>query len=69
MTDHTYNIMDVVGSSADGPKPAIENAIARAGKKVRNMRWFEVAEMRGHIEDGKVAHWQVEVRTGFTLED
>ncbi len=69
MSDHVYKTTELIGSSAEGPKPAIENAIARAAKTVRNMRWFEVTEMRGHIEDGKVSHWQVTVKIGFTLED
>lgn len=69
MSDHVYKITEIVGSSAEGPQPAIENAIARASKTLRNLRWFEVSETRGHIEDGKVTRWQVTVRVGFTLED
>lgn len=69
MDDHVYKITEIVGSSAEGLQPAIENAIARAARTLRNLRWFEVSETRGHIENGKVARWQVTVRVGFTLED
>jgi hypothetical protein len=69
MSDHVYKTTDLVGSSPKSIEQAIENAVARAGKTVRNMRWLEVQEMRGHIEDGKVSHWQVAVRIGFTLDD
>lgn len=69
MSDHVYKKIELVGSSPDGIEAAVENAIARAGKTVRNMRWFEVTETRGHIgDDGKIAHWQVTVKVGFTLE-
>jgi flavin-binding protein dodecin len=69
MSDHVYKTTELVGSSATSIEHAIENAVARAGKTIRNMRWLEVKEMRGHIEDGKVAHWQVGIKIGFTLED
>ncbi|HEX9691408.1 MAG TPA: dodecin [Gemmatimonadales bacterium] len=69
MSDHVYKTTDLVGSSPKSIEQAIENAVARASKTVRNMRWLEVQEMRGHIEDGKVSHWQVAVRIGFTLDD
>jgi flavin-binding protein dodecin len=69
MSDHTYKKIELVGSSPNGFEEAIKNALARAQKTVRNMRWFEVAETRGYIEDGKVGHWQVTVKVGFTLED
>ncbi|MDC7790065.1 dodecin family protein [Rhodoplanes sp. TEM] len=69
MTDHTYKLVELVGSSPISIDDAIRNAIARAGKTVRNMRWFEVVGTRGHIEDGKVAHFQVTLKVGFTLDD
>ena len=68
MSDHVYKKIEIVGSSPDGVDAAVRNAVERAAKSVRNMRWFEVTETRGHIEDGKVAHWQVTVKIGFTLD-
>ncbi len=68
MSDHTYKKIELVGSSPKSIEEAVANAIERAQKTVRNMRWFEVTETRGHIEDGKIAHWQVTVKVGFTLE-
>jgi dodecin len=69
LPDHVYKTVDLVGSSSKGPDDAVRMAIAKAGKTVRNMRWFEVVETRGHIENGQIAHWQVAIRLGFTLED
>jgi flavin-binding protein dodecin len=69
MSNHVYKKIELVGSSRDGVEAAVENALARAEKTVRNMRWFEVTETRGHIENGKIDHWQVTVKVGFTLED
>ena len=69
MSDHVYKLIELTGSSQTGIEDAVNNAINRAGKTVRNMRWFEVTETRGHIENGKVQHWQVTVKVGFTLED
>jgi len=69
MSDHVYKVVEVVGSSTKSVEDAVEKAIARAGKTVRNMRWLEVVETRGHIEDQKLAHWQVKVKIGFTLDD
>ena len=68
MSDHIYKKLELVGSSPDGIEAAIKNALKRAGKTVRNMRWFEVTETRGHIENGKVNDWQVTLKIGFTLE-
>ena len=68
MKDHVYKKIELIGSSEKGIEEAIANAIARAGETVRHMRWFEVTETRGHIENGKVAHYQVTVKVGFTLE-
>jgi flavin-binding protein dodecin len=69
MSDHVYKLIELTGSSPTGVEDAVNNAINRAAKTVRNMRWFEVTETRGHIENGKVAHWQVTVKVGFTLDD
>jgi flavin-binding protein dodecin len=68
MSDHIYKKLELVGSSPDSIEAAVQNAISRASKTIRNMRWFEVTETRGHIEDGRVNHWQVTVKVGFTLE-
>ena len=69
MADHIYKKIELVGSSPKGIEEAVKNALARAKKTVRNMRWFEFAETRGYLEDGKIAHWQVTLKVGFTLED
>lgn len=69
MSDHVYKKLEIVGSSPKSIEDAIENAIARAAKTVHNLRWFEVVETRGHLEDGKVSHYQVTLKIGFTLED
>lgn len=69
MSDHIYKKVELTGSSPNGLQEAIENAIARAGKTLRNMRWFEVVETRGQIEDGEIAHWQVTLKIGFTLDE
>lgn len=68
MSDHVYKKIELVGSSPSSIEEAVTNALARAAQTVRNMRWFEVVETRGHIVDGKVDHWQVTLRVGFTLE-
>jgi len=69
MSDHVYKKIEVVGSSPNGFEEAIKNALARAEKTVHNMRWFEVTETRGDVENGKVGHWQVTLKIGFTLEE
>ncbi len=69
VSGHVYKIIDVVGTSTVGVDDAIRTGIARAGQSVRNMRWFEVAETRGHIEGGAVSHVQVHLRIGFTIDD
>lgn len=68
MSNHIYKKIELVGSSPSSIEEAIQNAIAKAAKTVHNMRWFEVVETRGQIEDGKVAHWQVTLKIGFTLD-
>ncbi|KQT15959.1 MAG: dodecin [Bradyrhizobium sp.] len=67
--DHVYKILDLVGSSETSIEDAIKNAIGRASKTVREMKWFEVVQTRGHIENGTVGHFQVTLRVGFTLEE
>lgn len=69
MPNHVYKKIEITGSSSVGVQDAIENAIARAAKTLHELRWFEVVETRGHIEGGKIAHWQVTVKVGFALED
>ncbi len=69
MSDHVYKHLDLTGSSTTNLEDAIQNAISRAGKTLRDIRWFEVKEIRGHVEGGKVAHWQVTLRLAFTLEE
>ena len=68
MSENVYKKIEIVGSSTESVEDAIENAVERASQSVDNMRWFEVTETRGHIEDGKVKHYQVSVKIGFTLE-
>jgi flavin-binding protein dodecin len=68
MSDHVYKKIELVGASATSIEEAVTNALARAQKTIRNMRWFEVVETRGHIEDGKINEWQVTVKVGFTLD-
>ena len=69
MTDHVYKLTEVVGTSPDSIETAVSNALAKAKNTVRNMRWLEVTQIRGHIEEGSLAHWQVMLRIGFTLDD
>ena len=66
--DHVYKILELVGSSENSIEDAINNAVSRAAKSVREMKWFEVVQTRGHIENGTVRHYQVTLRVGFTLE-
>jgi dodecin len=66
---HVYKTVELVGSSEDGIEDAIDNAIQRASTTLRHLRWFQVIETRGHIEDGKIVHWQVTLKVGFTLEE
>jgi flavin-binding protein dodecin len=69
MPDHIYKTIELVGSSSKGVEDAVQKAVAKAAETVRNLRWFQVVETRGHIEAGRVAHWQVTLKLGFTLED
>ena len=68
-TEHVYKVIELTGTSAKSIEDAVTNALGRAAQTVRNMRWFEVTETRGYIDDGKIAHWQVTVKVGFTLEE
>ncbi len=69
MQDHVYKVVEIVGSSPKSIEDAIATALARAGKTLRNLRWFEVERTRGHIENSKVDHYQVTLKVGFTMED
>ena len=69
MTDHIYKTIELTGSSKTSIEDAVNKAIEKASKSVRNMQWFQVLETRGHIVKGKVGHWQVSMKVGFTLED
>jgi flavin-binding protein dodecin len=66
--DHIYKKIELVGTSPESIEKAVENALARATATIRNLRWFEVVETRGHIQDGKIDHWQVTIKVGFTLD-
>ena len=69
MSDHVYSVSEIVGSSPDGIDQAVRNAVARAARTLRNLDWFEVTQIRGHLSDGQVAHVQVTLKVGFRLED
>ncbi|MGW3016874.1 dodecin [Streptomyces longwoodensis] len=69
MTNHTYRVTEIVGTSPDGVDQAIRNGITRASQTLRNLDWFEVTQVRGQLEDGYVAHWQVGLKVGFRLEE
>lgn len=69
MPDHVYKSIELTGSSSHSVEEAVQNAIGRAAKTVHNLRWFEVTSVRGHVEDGRVAHWQVTLKVGFTLDE
>lgn len=69
MSDHTYRVTEIVGSSPHGVDDAVRNGVARAAQTLRNLDWFEVTQVRGQLENGVVAHWQVGLKLGFRLED
>jgi len=69
MSDHIYKKIELTGSSPQSMEQAVRNAVDKAGQTVRNMRWFEVVETRGHIDNRQIAHWQVTIKVGFTLDD
>ncbi|MFC8919940.1 dodecin [Streptomyces sp. NPDC057116] len=68
MSQHTYRVTEIVGTSHEGVDDAMRNGIARASETLRNLDWFEVTQIRGHIEDGRIAHYQVGLKVGFRLE-
>ena len=69
MSEHVYKILELTGSSPTSIEDAVQNAIRKAAKTVRQMHWFQIMETRGHIADGNVQHWQVTLKVGFTLDD
>lgn len=69
MTDHIYKTVELTGSSTEGVQDAIEKAVSRASETLHNLRWFVVQEVRGEIHDQEIAHWQVTMKVGFTLDD
>lgn len=69
MTEHTYKIIELTGTSSESSDKAIQNAIAKASESVKNMNWFEVLETRGYIKDGGVHYWQVTIKVGFRIEN
>jgi flavin-binding protein dodecin len=69
MTDRTYRVTEIVGTSKDGVDQAIKNAISRAGETLRHLDWFEVTQIRGHVVDNQIDHYQVGLKVGFRLED
>ena len=69
MTDHVYKLVELAGTSPESVTDAIQNAITRASATIRNIRWFEVIQVRGDVSDGKVAHYQVTLKVGFTLDE
>ena len=68
MADHTYGITEIVGTSGESIAQAVQNGVERASQTVRNLDWFEVGTVRGHIENGRVAHFQVQMKLGFRIE-
>ncbi|GGL64991.1 hypothetical protein GCM10010129_05640 [Streptomyces fumigatiscleroticus] len=69
MSNHIYRVTEIVGTSPDGVDAAVRNGISRASQTLRNLDWFEVTQVRGQIEEGRVAHWQVGLKVGFRLEE
>ena len=68
VSDHTYRLTEIVGSSPDGVDQAIRNGVERASQTLRNLEWFEVGEIRGHLKDGQVSHVQVTMKIGFRMD-
>jgi flavin-binding protein dodecin len=69
MSEHVYKSVELTGSSKTGTDDAVRNAIARASKTLHNLRWFEVTQVRGHLENGEISDWQVTVKVSFTLDE
>ena len=68
MSNHVYKLLELTGSSTTSIEDAVQNAIEKASETVRNIHWFTITERRGHVDNGKIAHWQVSLKLGFTLE-
>lgn len=68
MSEHVYKSIELTGSSTKGSDDAVRVALAKAAESVRDIRWFQVLDTRGHVKDGKIAHWQVTVKIGFTVD-
>ncbi|MDQ0717938.1 dodecin [Streptomyces massasporeus] len=69
MSNHTYRVTEIVGTSPDGVDQAVRNGIDRASRTLHNLDWFEVTQVRGQLEDGQIAHWQVGLKVGFRLDE
>lgn len=69
MNDHVYKSVELTGSSMTSSDDAVRSAIERASVSMRNIRWFQVLETRGHVENGRIAHWQVTLKVGFTIDE
>jgi dodecin len=69
MANHVYSVSEIVGTSPDGVEAAVNNAVAQASRTLRNLDWFEVKNVRGHLVDGAVADWQVTIKLGFRIEE
>lgn len=69
MSDHVYKSVELTGSSPESMEEAVRNAVTRAAKTLHNLRWFQVTDTRGHLENGDISHWQVTVKVGFTLDE
>ncbi|MEV5603454.1 dodecin [Streptomyces sp. DT224] len=69
MSNHTYRVTEIVGTSQEGVDEAIRNGVARASETLHNLDWFEITQVRGQIEDGRIAHYQVGLKVGFRLDD
>ena len=69
MSDHVYKIIELTGSSTTGIEDAVNKAVAKAAQTIHKLRWFEVTQIRGEINDGAVRHWQVSAKVGFTIDE
>lgn len=69
MPDHVYKSVEITGSSPKSIEEAVQTALSRAGESLHSLRWFQVQDIRGHLDDGAIAHWQVTVKVGFTLDE
>ncbi|BBU32588.1 dodecin family protein [Caballeronia novacaledonica] len=69
MSDHVYKLIEITGSSPESSDKAVEVALQKASVTVKNIEWFQVTETRGHMEGGRIAHWQVTLKAGFRVDD